>query len=136
MNDIENKSEAELVDSIGSTVIGTGSGLKAQSAQAELTRRLILSIRNLDKTTSVYSKIIVALTVSLGALALIQIWIALQQVNYAEVQSRSDRIVQAEAINNAVNLCEKSPQSQQSGLYDPSNGNPAPCSKVLQDYKK
>ena len=78
MTYIEDKTEAELVDNIGSVVIGTTSGLKAQFAQAELTRRLIVSIRDLDRTTSKYSRIIVLLTVVLGILAGIQIWITLK----------------------------------------------------------
>ena len=52
-----------------SRVIGTEAGLKSQFAQAELTRRLVVSIRDLDKTTSIYSKIIIALTILLGILA-------------------------------------------------------------------
>jgi len=67
------KTNEELVRDAGETVIGTPSGLKAQHAQAELTKRLIISIDNLNKTTSCYSKVLIWLTVALGILAVIQI---------------------------------------------------------------
>ena len=70
---IEDKTEEELVDDIGGTVIGTPSGLKAQFAQAELTRRLILSIRDLNRTTSRYSVTLIALSIVLGLIAITQI---------------------------------------------------------------
>ena len=73
MNDIVSKTEEELVSDAGQTVIGTPSGLKAQHAQAELTRRLINSIKHLDETTSHYSRVLIWLTVILGIFALIQI---------------------------------------------------------------
>ena len=95
---------------------------------------MIVSIKKLDRTTSLYSKIIIGLTIVLGFLAVIQIQLAFQQTNYAEVQSRSERILQARAIQNAVELCKQSPELKESGLYNPSSGNSAPCSEVLRDY--
>ena len=73
MTYIEDKTEAELVDDIGKTVIGTPSGLNAQFAQAELTRRLILSIKGFNRTTSRYSVILIALSIVLGLIAITQI---------------------------------------------------------------
>lgn len=73
MDNISTQSNEELVKSVGETVIGTPSGLKAQHAQAELTRRLIISIDDLNRTTSYYSKVLIGLTIALGILAIIQI---------------------------------------------------------------
>lgn len=65
-------SDKELVELAGSTVVGTTSGLKAQHAQAELTRRLMDSIKSLDKTTSRYSNVLVILTVILVMITIYQ----------------------------------------------------------------
>lgn len=73
MDEIISKTNDELVKDAGQTVIGTVSGLNAQHAQAELTRRLIHSIKHLDETTAYYSKVLIWLTVVLGIFALIQI---------------------------------------------------------------
>jgi len=73
MSYIEDKTEAELVDDIGKTVIGTESGLKAQFSQAELTRRLIVATRDLNRATTEYSKKLVNLTYILFLVALIQL---------------------------------------------------------------
>lgn len=132
---IEDKTEKELVGDVGTAVIGTPSGLKSQVAQAELTRRLIISIKSLDETTSFYSTIIVILTMVLGILAVFQIWLALKQMEYTEIQSRSERILQAQAIQKAVRLCEQSPDLLESSLFEVSTGKPAPCSQVIQQYK-
>lgn len=67
------KTDEELVGDAGRIVIGTPSGLGAQHAQAELTRRLIRSIDNLNTNTSYYSKILIGLTVAIGVLTLFQI---------------------------------------------------------------
>lgn len=73
MNGITSKTDEGLVEDAGQTVIGTPSGLKAQHAQAELTRRLINGIKHLDETTARYSKVLIWLTIGLGIFALIQI---------------------------------------------------------------
>lgn len=70
-------SDNTLVEIAGGTVLGTPSGLKAQHAQAELTRRLMVSIKNLDVTTSRYSKVLVALTIALTFLGVLQIILTL-----------------------------------------------------------
>lgn len=65
--------DIELVRRTSETVIGTPSGLKAQHAQAELMRRLIVSVDRLNASTSYYSKVLIWLTLILGILAVIQI---------------------------------------------------------------
>lgn len=73
MDEIPLKTDEELVGDAGRVVVGTTSGLQAQHAQAELTRRLINSIKHLDATTSRYSRVLIWLTVELVIFALIQI---------------------------------------------------------------
>lgn len=73
MSDITSKTDEELVKDVGKTVIGTPSGLKAQYSQAELMRRLIFAIDNLNRTTSYYSKVLILLTITLGVLTVVQI---------------------------------------------------------------
>lgn len=72
---ITNTPNEELVKQAGETVVGTPSGLKAQYAQAELTRRLMNSINNLNKISSKYSQRLIWLTIVLGILAAIQIYL-------------------------------------------------------------
>lgn len=75
--EIKNLTGHELVKQAGETIIGTGSGLKAQHAQAELTRRLIESIDNLNKETSRYSMALINLTIILFVIALIQLMVSI-----------------------------------------------------------
>ncbi len=74
IQEIQKTTDEELVKLTGETVIGTPSGLKAQHAQSELTRRLMKSIRSLDQTTVFYSKVLIGLTVGLAVLGIIQIY--------------------------------------------------------------
>lgn len=53
--EISKMKDEELVKLAGGTVIGTPSGLKAQHAQAELSRRLMNAITELNATSSKYS---------------------------------------------------------------------------------
>lgn len=71
----------ELVKIIGEKIIGTESGLNAQQAQAELNRRLINNINNLNSSTTVYSQKLLQLTVILFITALIQIFVSLGSVS-------------------------------------------------------
>ena len=73
-----NTTDEELVELAGSSIIGTPGGLKAQHAQAELTRRLMISINNSSKETSRYSDRLLDLTILLFFLAVIQIIISLK----------------------------------------------------------
>jgi|GEM_PF-5479658 len=70
---INEKTNEELVEITGRCTVGTPSGLLTQEAQAELTRRLMISMDKLESSSSKYSEKIVWLTVSLGVLAIIQI---------------------------------------------------------------
>jgi hypothetical protein len=52
----------QLVEMAGGSVIGTGSGMKAQKAQAEINRRLIEALNSSKESTEKYSQRIVCLT--------------------------------------------------------------------------
>ena len=70
-------SNEQLVEEAGRAVIGTPSGLVSQRAQAELARRLMESIRDLDTSTGRYSRVIIALTLCLGLLAYLQLMVGI-----------------------------------------------------------
>ncbi len=70
---IQELTNEELVEIAGKTVIGTQSGLNAQYAQAELTRRLMRSIGTLTGETATYSKVLVDLTLLLAVVAVFQL---------------------------------------------------------------
>lgn len=80
ITDIRIKTSDELVLIAGQKVIGTPSGMEAQQAQAELTKRLTDGITRLDQSTTKYSKVLMWLTIGLGVLAAIQIVLAGIQV--------------------------------------------------------
>ncbi len=77
-----------------------------------------------------------SITFFLGVMSVISsviaAYLAFQQTNFTEIQSRPDRILQAQATQAAVEKCKEAPELKESGLFDTSNGNPAPCSTVLQ----
>jgi hypothetical protein len=77
---IGEESSKDLVRIAGETVIGTPSGLKAQHAQAELTKRLTDSINRLNSSTTFYSDRMLELTIFLFVLGSIQIVISLRSV--------------------------------------------------------
>lgn len=87
-----------------------------------------------DKMIKLNNMIVVLTMVMLIGIG-VQIGLAIQQTNYTEIQSRSERILQSQSIQNSINFCKSSPEAQESGLFDPSNGKPAPCSQVLENYK-
>lgn len=76
-NNIKNLTDVELVDIAGKSVIGTVSGLESQYAQAEINRRLMDSINNLNKETGKYSKVLINLTWLLFAIGIIQLIITI-----------------------------------------------------------
>lgn len=78
---IDNLTDKEFVELSGSVVAGTQSGLKAQRAQAELTRRLMSSINNLNKETSRYSDKLIDLTVILFVIAFLQLEVSLGTIS-------------------------------------------------------
>jgi len=75
-DDFNNLSHEKLVELAGKTVIGTPSGLEAQHAQAELTKRLMDSINSLNQSTSRYSDRLLDLTILLFMVALFQLLVS------------------------------------------------------------
>lgn len=80
IENISKSTNEDLVKIIGENIIGTPSGLNAQHAQAELNRRLVNSINNLNSSTTVYSRKLLQLTIILFFTALIQIFVSLMSV--------------------------------------------------------
>lgn len=74
MENISDEKDEELVRLAGQTVVGTQSGLKAQHAQAELTRRLMNTIKDLNSSTDKYSIILIWLTAVLAIITGIQFY--------------------------------------------------------------
>lgn len=74
-NPMKDKKDEELVDITSNKVIGTQAGMEVQGALAELIRRLSLEIKNLNISTSRYSKILLWLTIAMILLGAIQIWL-------------------------------------------------------------
>lgn len=57
-----------------------------------------------------------------------------EQTQLTEIQSRSDRIMQLQSITRALENCKNNPVLEESGLYDSSNGKPATCHQIIQQY--
>lgn len=57
-----------------------------------------------------------------------------QQTNYAEIQSRPERIFQAQSVQKTIDICKQNPELKESGLFSPSSGKQASCFDVLQQY--
>lgn len=70
-------SDDDLVRASTETVGGAPSQ-RSLFAQSELRRRLMESIRALDRTTSRYSQILIGLSVVIGLIALIQLCVSLK----------------------------------------------------------
>lgn len=71
---IKNKTDEEIVD-----FLSTSPGHSHEiAAQAEIMRRLKDSIEKLDRNTQKYSKTLIFLTVILGILAVVQIWLLIK----------------------------------------------------------
>lgn len=79
---IKELSDDELVETSGSTAIGTTSGQKAQHAQAELIRRLMETIRDANETTTKYSKVMLAFTFVLFVISLLQLVTTIFTLNF------------------------------------------------------
>ena len=75
------------------------------------------------------------LTIIIIVLTIVNVYLAIQQTNYVELSSRSDRILQMEAIQRAVTLCKQSPDLQDSGLRNTLDGSIASCPEILKQYK-
>lgn len=85
MDDIK-FSDKELVEITGEKVIGTPSGLDAQCAQAELTRRLMESIKQLERSNNRYSDRMLELTILLFIIGFVQIVISIRTVVSTPIQ--------------------------------------------------
>lgn len=143
-NKLKKVSDDGLVYSAG-RIHGSDS---APSAQAELMRRLKGSIKDLEKAIEKFNKqsskqtdevikltkAIVVLTIAMLIGLVVQIGLIIKQTNYTEVQSRSDRIFQAQETQKAIEFCKENPKSENSGLNYISSGEPTPCFEVLKQY--
>ncbi|MFZ2414449.1 MAG: hypothetical protein WAW33_00350 [Minisyncoccia bacterium] len=76
-NDLSNE---ELVELTGKAVIGTPSGLEVQHAQAELTKRLMMSINNLNSSSTRYSEKLIDLTIILFVIGLLQLIVSIKTI--------------------------------------------------------
>ena len=70
---IDKLNDEELVDMAGHTVPGGLPSGESTHAQAELSRRLMETIKTLDESTSKYSKAVIALTFVLLVIGIIQV---------------------------------------------------------------
>jgi hypothetical protein len=83
------------------------------------------------------TKMIGFLTAVMIGLVFAQVIIAQQQVYYAEVQSRGERIYQAQVEQRAIEFCNENPDAEDSGLNytdGDKKGEIAPCSVILEKY--
>ena len=88
MENIGDLKNEELVKLSGETVIGTPSGLRAQHAQAELTRRLIKTLNEFSRSSDRYSRRNLILSIALffiGYLQLITTLIAIEMNNLIKI---------------------------------------------------
>ncbi|GEM_PF-3725543 len=74
------------------------------------------------------------LTVILGFVTVLQLLIAVKQMNLAEEQGVSERIMQVRSVQTAVESCGQNKELKESGLFEISTGKPASCKEVLQAY--
>ena len=100
----------------------------------EIVRALVVNniqnqrhIDKLDSRNQIYTLIIIILTAA-------NIYLAVQQANYTEVSTRSERILQEQAIQRAVTTCKQSPKTSDTGLYDTTSGMPINCDQVNKEY--
>jgi hypothetical protein len=85
---------------------------------------------------SISNSVVVVLTCMLIVFSFLTLRLSQQQTDYIAVQSLPDRIQQAQSVQRAVELCKSNPTLKESGLYDPTDGTPASCQTVLQQYGK
>lgn len=118
----------------------------ASLASDELTRRYLRGLRKsiklFNQKSSIQTDKMIFLTTVIAILTIVmviglamQLWFAVKQTNYTEIQSRSERIQQAKITSSAVEFCEQNPEAEESGLFEISNGKPASCKQVLEIYK-
>jgi len=72
------------------------------------------------------------LSIFIIILSTLTLKLTIEQTNYAEIQSRSDRIKEANSRTRAIEYCKQNQDSPDSGLAYTATGEPAPCSEVLK----
>jgi len=77
---MEEKSNQDLVTEAGAGAYGSVSGLRSQKAQAELTKRLIEKMSDLDQSTTKYSLALVRLTIFMAVVAVFQAILTIMQL--------------------------------------------------------
>lgn len=107
----------------------------------EITQELKGSVDSLKEDISSYNKAATNesrkmrnLTVFLGIITLVQLFIAYQQLQISEEQSISERINQKRIAREAIEFCKQNPAAENSGLFEISTGKSAPCEQVLNIY--
>jgi hypothetical protein len=111
-DNIQKLTNEALVEMAGSTVIGTGSGLKAQHAQAELTRRLMNSLNNINSSNTKFSRIIIDLTILLFIVGFIQLFISIRAVSSSWTECIVLTVFVAYSIYWAIRRIKQSRQSK------------------------
>lgn len=81
INNIDTRTNEELVEAAGEYIIGTPSGLKSQQAQAELMSRLIYSNKNLNSSTQFSNWMMIILTVVLVILTIVLVFQGFKIIN-------------------------------------------------------
>ncbi len=97
-------------------------------------RILQSSLKKYSNSANNEGKRMYRLTIFLGFIALLQLYIGYKQMIISENQGISEKIMQAKNIQSAIELCSRDSMLKESGLFEISTGKPAPCEIVLQTY--
>lgn len=91
-------------------------------------------VKNRDEyTRDRTNKILFWLTIIMAVMAIIQVYLAINQNRYAKLLSIPEEINQAKAKINALTLCKENPDALDSGLYHiDGSGTVASCNEVLR----
>ena len=107
----------------------------------EITQELKGAVNDLRKDIGSYneaatneSKRMRYLTIALGVVTLLQLFIAYKQMKLSEVQGISERIAQARSVQAAMELCNQDKTLKYSGLFFIETGKSASCEEVLRIY--
>lgn len=74
------------------------------------------------------------LTVILGFIAVLQVFIGYKQMIISQSQGISEQIMQAKNIQSAIGLCSQNKNLKDSGLFEVATGKSASCEDVLELY--
>ena len=101
----------------------------------ELIKATIISnIRN-DKHSSHMQFLGVFIGIITVGLIILNLILTKQQTNYAEIQSRRERIIQTQDEERAIERCKYEPNLKESGLIYVDTGKAIPCSDLLKISK-